>query len=62
MDTQRLQELIATIEESNGALWRILVQLDKAKTMLPNVPIAESKIKLNRSMHALAELKKELEL
>lgn len=64
MDTQKVQGFIIAIEESNGALRRLLVELNQKKGMYPSLEpaINDCKLKLWKSMHAIAQLKQEMGL
>lgn len=64
METQKLQELIAVIEESNSALRHLIIELNMRKAMLPTLAseINTNEIKLDRAMRALSHLKKEVGL
>ena len=64
MDTQKAQEFVASIEASNGALRRLLVELDREKDLYPILipAINDCKLKLWKSMHAVAQLRAEIGL
>lgn len=64
MDTQKAQEFVTAIEESNGALRRLLTELNQKKGMYPSLEpaINDCKLKLWKSMHAIAQLKEEIGL
>lgn len=64
MDQQKAQEFITAIEASNGALRRLIAELNQKKDLYPALipAISDCKLKLWKSMHAVAQLKEEIGL
>jgi hypothetical protein len=64
VDIQKLAEAIKTIEESNGVLRRLIVELHQKKALYPSLEpaINDCKFKLWRSIHAVAQLREEMGL